>query len=47
MSFYGEPPYDHEDMCLECVEKKEKSEAIKTARKLKTKFCKRSLEVLD
>ena len=30
MSFYGEPPYDHEDMCLECVEKKETRDA-KTA----------------
>jgi len=36
MSFYGEPPYI-EDMCLECVEKKETSEAKKNATKLTIK----------
>ena len=37
MSFYGEPPYAHEDMCLECVEKKEKKMAKRIAIKLKIK----------
>jgi len=35
MSFYGEPPYDDEDMCLECVERKEREVAERTAQKLK------------
>ena len=37
MSFYGEVPYDFEDMCLECVEKKEARVAKMNARKLKIK----------
>ncbi len=37
MSFYGEPPYNDEKMCLECVEKKEKNVAKQNAMKLKIK----------
>jgi len=37
MSFYGEPPYDHEAMCLECVEKKEAREVKRNAIKLTIK----------
>lgn len=37
MSFYGEAPHDYEEMCLECVEKKEKKEAKKSAIKLTIK----------
>ena len=38
MSFYGEYPEDFEDMCVECVEKKEVREAKRNAIKLKTKI---------
>ncbi len=37
MSFYGEPPYDDEEMCLECVEKTERKMAKRIAIKLKIK----------
>lgn len=37
MSFYGTYPEDYEDMCVECVEKKEKRVAKQNARKLKIK----------
>jgi hypothetical protein len=37
MSFFG-APQEHEDMCLECVEKKEKTIAERTAIKLKIKI---------
>lgn len=37
MSFFGEPP-EHEDMCLECVEKKENKIAKRNVLKLKIKF---------
>jgi len=33
MSFYGKPPYDDEEMCLECVEEKEARDAKRNARK--------------
>lgn len=37
MSFYGEYPTDYEDMCVECVEKKEKKVAKQNTMKLKIK----------
>ncbi len=37
MSCYGEKPEDFEDMCLECVEKKEAREAKRNAIKLTIK----------
>jgi len=37
MSFYGEPPENFEDMCLECVEKKEVIVAKRNAMKLTIK----------
>lgn len=37
MSFYGESPEDFEDMCVECVEKKEVREAKRNTIKLTIK----------
>ena len=37
MSFYGESPENFEDMCVECVMKKEEKESKRKARKLRIK----------